>query len=154
MSGQQTNAARNFTDAAIEVRLNGGAWTPICGEASSLLVSGGDRDVSEFFTACGDTPIVLVGKRHKIQIKMKVAYTEGLADAWAIYEQAYVNKNMVFQVRWSPHGGNIGDYRFTTDDVYSFVTTQPYPGGEVASADATMFEGTVETAGLSWGPVT
>lgn len=149
MSGQQTQDASNFTDATIEVSINGAAFVDICGEASSLNVSGGDRDVSEFFTACGDTPIVLVGKRKKLQVKLKVAYTEGLADTYAIVKQAYENKNMIFQLRWTPRGAAHGNYRYVTDPVYSFVTSNPYPSGEVASAAATQFEVNVETSAIS-----
>lgn len=149
MSGQQTQDASNFTDASIEVSINGAAFVDICGEASSIAVSGGDRDVAEFFTACGDTPVVLVGKRKKIQVKLKVAYTEGLADTYAIVKQAYENKKMIFQLRWTPRGAATGNYRFVTDPVYSFVSSHPYPQGEVQSAAATQFECTVETSAIS-----
>lgn len=146
MSGQQTQDASNFTDATIEVSINGAAYIDICGEASSLNVSGGDRDTSEYFTACGDTPIVLTGKRKKIMVALKVAYTEGNADTYAIARQAYENKNTVFQVRWTPRGAVSGHNRFVTDPTYSFVTSHPYPGGEVASAAATEFTVNVETS--------
>jgi len=146
MSGQQTTDASNFTDAAIYVSINGAAFVDICGEASAITVSGGDRSVSEFFTACGDTPIVLVGKRSKIQVSLRVAYTEGNADTWAIVKQAYENKGMIFQLRWIPRGDATGNKRYTTDPVYSFVSSHIYPGGEVESPDATQFEVMVETS--------
>ena len=149
MSGQQTNDASNFTDASISVSINGNAFVDICGEASSINVSGGDRDVSEFFTACGDTPIVLVGKRKKLSVKLKVAYTEGNADTFAIVKQAYENKKMIFQLRWIPRGTATGNLRYTTDGTYSFVTSHPYPSGEVASAEATQFEVNVETSAIT-----
>lgn len=146
MSGQQTTDASNFTDASIYVSINGAAFVDICGEASSITVTGGDRSVSEFFTACGDTPVVLTGKRSKIQVALKVAYTEGNADTWAIVKQAYENKGMIFQLRWIPRGNAVGNKRFTTDPVYSFVTSHPYPGGEVESPDATQFDVMIETS--------
>lgn len=149
MSGQQTQDASNFTDATILVSINGNPFFDICGEASSIAVSGGDRDSAEFFTACGDTPIVLVGKRKKLQVKLKVAYTEGNADTYAVVKQAYENKRMIFQLRWIPRGTAHGNLRFTTDPVYSFVTSQPYPSGEVASAAPTQFEVNVETSSIS-----
>lgn len=149
MSGQQTTDASNFTDANIYVSINGAAFVDICGEASTINVSGGDRDVAEFFTACGDTPVVLVGKRKKIQVKLKVAYTEGNADTYAIAKQAYENKKMIFQLRWIPRGNAHGNLRFTTDPVYSFLTSQPYPSGDVAAAAATQFEANVETSSIT-----
>ena len=149
MSGQQTQDASNFTDATIEVSINGNPYVDICGEASKLGVSGGDRDSAEFFTACGDTPIVLVGKRKKLSVKLTVAYTEGLSDTYAIAKQAYENKRMIFQLRWTPRGATHGNFRFFTDPVYSFVTSNPYPSGEVASAAATQFEVNVETSSIS-----
>lgn len=149
MSGQQTQDASNFTDASILVSINGAAFVDICGEASSIAVTGGDRDTSEFFTACGDTPVVLVGKRKKIQVALKVAYTEGNADTYAIVKQAYENKKMIFQLRWIPRGNATGNLRYTTDPVYSFVSSQPYPSGEVASAAATEFTVNVETSAIT-----
>jgi hypothetical protein len=149
MSGQQTHDASNFTDASIYASINGAAFVDICGEASSIAVSGGDRDSAEFFTACGDTPIVLVGKRKKLQVALKVAYTEGNADTYAIVKQAYENKRMIFQLRWIPRGNATGNLRYTTDATYSFVTSNPYPGGEVASAALTEFTVNVETSAIT-----
>ena len=149
MSGTQTTQAINFTDAAIQVRVSGGNWVDLCGEASSLTVSGGDRSLSEFFTFCGDTPIVLLGKRAKLQIALAIAYTEGLADAFAMVENAYTNKGTIFQVRWVPRGNAVDNWRFTTDVNYSFVSSHPYPGGAANSADVTNFTCNVETSQIA-----
>lgn len=148
MSGQQTQDASNFTDASISVSINGAAFVDICGEASSIAVSGGDRDVAEFFTACGDTPVLLVGKRKKLQVALKVAYTEGNADTYAIVKQAYENKKMIFQLRWIPRGNASGNLRYTTDGTYSFVSSNPYPGGDVAAAAPTEFTVNVQTSSI------
>lgn len=149
MSGSQTTQAVNFTDASVEVSVNGGAWTAICGEASAVGVSGGDRSVSEFFTFCGDTPVVLLGKRAKIQLALTIAYTEGLADAYAMAENAYQVKGTIFQVRFAPKGYASGNFLFTSDSSYSFVSSHPYPGGAANSADVTNFACNVETSKLT-----
>lgn len=146
MSGVQTTQAINFTNAAVEVSINGAAFIPICGETSSIAMSGGDRNVAEFAPFCGDTPIVLVGKRTKLQIALSIAYTEGLADAYAVAKQAYEVKGTIFQVRWTPKGTATGNYRFTTDANYSFVSSAPYPVGEASAADVTAFTLNVETS--------
>lgn len=148
MSGVQTTQAINFTNAALSVSVNGGAFQAICGEASSISMSGGDRDSAEFFPFCGDTPVVLVGKRKKIQLSLSIAYTEGLADAYAMAKQAYENKGTIFRVRWIPKGDAPGNYRFTTNENYSFVSSAPYPVGEAAAADVTAFTLTVETSSV------
>jgi len=149
MSGAQTTQAINFTDASIEIRVSGGNWIPICGEASSLGVSGGDRSLSEFFTFCGDTPIVLLGKRAKIQLALAVAYTEGLADAYVMVENAYQIKGTIFQLRFAPRGYASGNFLFTSDENYSFVSSHPYPGGASNSADVTNFTCNIETSQLT-----
>lgn len=146
MSGVQTTQAINFTNASIEISVNGGAWTAICGEASSISLSGGDRNSAEFFPFCGDTPIVLVGKRTKIQLGVSIAYTEGLADAYAMARQAYENKGTILRLRWVPKGDAPGNNRFTTDANYSFVSSAPYPVGEASSADVTAFTMNIETS--------
>jgi hypothetical protein len=146
MSGVQTTQAINFTDAAIEVSINGAAFVDICGETSSVTMSGGDRNSAEFFPFCGDTPVVLVGKRTKIQIGLSIAYTEGLSDSYAIAKAAYETKGMIFQIRWTPKGTAPGNYRFTTDPNYSFVSSAPYPVGDASSADVTAFTLNVETS--------
>lgn len=146
MSGVQTTQAINFTNAAVEISVNGGAWQAICGETSSIALSGGDRASAEFFPFCGDTPVVLVGKRTKLQVALSIAYTEGLADAYAMAKQAYENKGTIFRVRWVPKGDAPGNYRFTSDANYSFVSSAPYPVGEASAADVTAFTLNIETS--------
>lgn len=145
MSGSQTTGAINFTDTAVWVAVNSGAFAEICGEANSISMSGGDRDVGEFKTYCGDTPIVLPGKRNKIQVTLHIAYTEGLSDPFEVARLAYENKGTHYQVRWIPRGNASGNFRYTTD-ANSFVSSAPYPMGAADSADITAFDVTVECA--------
>lgn len=148
MGSQLTQDASNFTDAAILVSINGAPYVDISGEASTVTLTGGDRDIAEFFAAAGDTPAILSGKRKKIQAALKVAYTEGNADTYAIAKQAYENKNMIFQLRWIPRGNHSGNLRYTTDPTYSVLTSNPYPGGDVAVATATTFMANVQTSAI------
>lgn len=145
MSGTQTTSAINFTDAAVWVSINGGAYAEICGEANSISVSGGDRDVGEFKTYCGDTPIVLPGKRNKLQVTLRIAYTEGASDPFAVSLSAYENKGTHYQLRWIPRGNSTGNFRYTTD-ANSFISSQPYPMGAADNADIAALELTIEAA--------
>ena len=149
MSGQQTQDASNFTDASFFVSINGAAEIDICGEASSLNVSGGDRDTAEFFPACGDTPIILTGKRKSNKLAQKIAYTEGLSDTRAIAQQAYVSKKTVFQVRWVPRGAVSGNLQYVTDPVYSFLTSPPFPDGDVGAAAPTELTLNISTSSVT-----
>lgn len=146
MSGSQTTAAFNFTDAAIQYALNGGAWTDICGEASTISGDGFDRQASaDFFTYCGDTPIVLPGKRNSGSVKVKIAATEGASDPAIVFLNAQINKGTKLQIRWMPRGNTPTYFRYSTD-ANSFVISNPFPFGEAGSADITAIEFEVKAA--------
>lgn len=146
MSGSQTTGAFNFTDAAIWISVNGAAFVEICGEASTLAMDGFDRQASaDFFTYCGDTPIVLPGKRNSGTVTVHVAATQGASDIMEIARQAHENKGTHLQIRWIPKGNSTANFRYTTD-VNSFVTTPAYPVGEAGSADITALDVTVKAA--------
>lgn len=153
MSGSQTTAAINFTDAAIAVSINDGAFEEWCGEANAISMSGGDRDIGEFKTYCGDTPIVLPGKRNKIEITLHVAYTEGAADPFEVARQAYENKGTTFELRWRPRGDTVGNFQYVTDE-NSFVSSAPYPMGAADSADIVAFDVVVQAAYVTKSVIT
>jgi hypothetical protein len=138
MSGSQTTGAINFTDNALSISINGAAYVDICGESNALSLSGGDRDIAEFFTYCGDTPIILPGKRKKIELKIKAAYTEGASDPEELIRQAYETKGTTVAVKWAPKGGQQGEFVYTS--AAGYVSTPPYPMGSADSADITAFE--------------
>lgn len=146
MSGSQTTAAFNFTDAAVQYSLNGGAWTDICGEATSVAGDGFDRQASaDFFTYCGDTPIVLPGKRNSGSVTVRIAATEGAADPFIVFLNAQINKGTKLQFRWIPRGNTPTNFRYSTD-ANSFVISNPFPFGEAGSADITALDVTVKAA--------
>lgn len=146
MSGSQTTAAFNFTDAAVQYALNGGAWTDICGEATSITGDGFDRQASaDFFTYCGDTPIVLPGKRNSGSVTVRIAVTEGASDPFIVALNAQISKGTKLQFRWMPRGNTPTNFRYSTD-ANSFVTSNPFPFGEAGSADITALDVTVKAA--------
>lgn len=154
MSGSQTTAAFNFTDAAVQYALNGGAWTDICGEATSITGDGFDRQKSaDFFTYCGDTPIILPGKRNSGSVTVRIAVTEGAADPFIVALNAQINKGTKLQFRWMPRGNTVNNFRYSTD-VNSFVTSSPWPFGEAGSADITALDVTVAAAYITKDVVT
>lgn len=146
MSGSQTTSAFNFTDAVIQYSLNGGAWTDMCGEANSISGSGFDRQASaDFFTYCGDTPIVLQGKRNSGEVTIHMAVTEGASDPFVVAMNAQLTKGSMFRVRWVPKGNTVGNRRYSTD-AGSFITSSPFPFGEAGSADIVAIDITIKAA--------
>lgn len=146
MSGTQTTTAFNFTDAAVQFSVNGAAYVDVCGEATSITGDGFDRQASaDFFTYCGDTPIVLPGKRNSGSVTVRVAVTEGASDPFIVALAAQINKGTKLQVRWMPRGNTSTYARYTTD-ANSFVISNPFPFGEAGSADITAIDVTVKAA--------
>lgn len=146
MSGTQTTSAFNFTDAAIQISVNGAAYVDVCGEATSITGDGFDRQESaDFFTYCGDTPIVLPGKRNSGSVTVRIAVTEGASDPFLVGLAAQINKGTKLQVRWMPRG-NTQTYKRYTTDANSFVTSAMWPFGEAGSADVTAIDMTVKAA--------
>ena len=127
-------SARNLT---IETSPDGSAWTDISGFANSVEVDGGERDSEETFTFDGATPIRTVGKRHGYELTVKIVYTEGASDPAEVIRQAYEN-GTDFYLRWSPKGGNSGDFMYTTGA--GWILSPTYPSGDAGSAAAMGIE--------------
>lgn len=133
----QTTDAVSFRNCKIEMSTNGSTWTNISGFANSISVEGGERNIGEFFTFDGDTPILTAGKRGAFDLTAKVVYTEGASDPYEVFRAAY-EAATDFYLRWSPKGGTSGQFMFTTGK--GIITTPAYPGGEASSPDAIAFE--------------
>jgi len=131
---------------------DGSNWVDISGFANSVSVDGGERAIGEFFTAEGDTPIVTSGKRGLLEITIKAVYTEDAADAPYIMAQTAYDNHTNLRVRWSPKGGNIGDFRFTADDAP--IIGPVFPQGSADSADAIPIEIKLKTLGVTKATIT
>lgn len=136
----QTTAAVSFRDCEVSISTNGSAWTDISGYANEITPDGGERETDEMYTFDGDTAIITKGKRAPIELKCKFVYTEGVSDPQEVVRAAYEGATDLY-LRWSPKGGDTGEFMYTTPA--GTVKTAPYPGGEAGSAETTMTEFTL-----------
>lgn len=128
----QTQNAITFANCKVEISTDGSTWTDISGFATSVSLSGGDRQTGTAFTFDGDTAIVKGGKREPLEVEVNIVYTEGVSDPFETVRAAYEAGSALY-VRWSPKGGASGDFLFTSDA--GIVTNPIYPTGEAGSGD-------------------
>lgn len=110
----------------MEISSNGSSWTDVSGESQKVTPGGGDRQTGQAYTFDGETPIVKVGKRNPMNTRVDVIYTEEAADAYELARAQFeAAGGGTMYVRWSPAGGNAGDFMWTTDA--GFVQDFSYP---------------------------
>lgn len=146
----QTTDGITAVDMTLELSTNGTAWTDVSGFSTSVEPDGGARKVGETHTLEGDTPIISKGKRESIDLKCKIVYTEGAADAFAMVQAAY-DANTPLYARYSPKGGGSGSKMYTSGP--GIVTECPYPAGEAESEDLILVEFTLKVATLTQSTV-
>ena len=135
----QTTGAMTFKACAVALSTDGNTWTDVVsGSTNEVTVSGGDRATGEAFTFDGDTPIVTAGKRGALDVTVKYIYTETAGEAQVLVKASY-EAGTPFYVRWTP---KVAGFIYTTGAGY--VTSQPYPSGSAASADAITSSFTVK----------
>lgn len=111
---QMTNAM-SAVDALIEISTNGSVWTDISGFTNKLDVTPQSRASGEAYTFDGDTAIITHGKRQPVDITVNVLYSEGSANPFETVRAIHETTNGgTIYVRWSPGGGDSGDFRYTT----------------------------------------
>lgn len=131
----QTTGAMSWANCKIELSDDdGSSWIDISGFANSLSIDGGDRQMGEFFTCDGETPIVTYGKRNMLTITINAVYTEGAADEPFIMAATADAAHAALLVKWSPAGGGVGDFEFESSDAY--LVSPVYPQGAADSPDA------------------
>jgi hypothetical protein len=114
--------------------------------ANSVKVDGGERAVSEFFTLTGDTPVLTKGKRSSLEITLMGLYTEITSELYLLGTAAYEAGSALY-IRWSPKGGGVGDFMYTSS---LGISTKPlYPAGAADSADAVPTEITLKVASIA-----
>ena len=122
-----------FRNVKVEITVDGGSnWVNVSGQTNSLVPSGADREIGEFYDAVNDNPTLGAGKLGRHSLTLRVKYTESDAEAWGVL---YAAKEAATEtmVRWSPKGSNSGDWLFTSDAGY--VKSCPLPGQDVQSGD-------------------
>ncbi len=90
----------------------------------------GVRQTGFIFTADGDRPIIGGGKREPLEVLVNIAYTETAADPFTVVLGVFEAGDTDIQLRWSPAGGAVGTYQFTTDEgiVKNFTYPNVDPG--------------------------
>jgi hypothetical protein len=141
-----------YDDCKVDISADGGAnWVPISDYTASVTVEGGERDVAEAHVFGVDAPRTAVGKMASCRVTIRVAYTEGASEPFAVIEDALVDKEPLM-VRFSPLGGAVGEMCWTSDtDCY--VTDCPPPQGDADSGEIVFCEATFYTQALTGAAV-
>ena len=134
------DVVRSFYNATIEYSVNGTDWTSMCGYASSIAVSGEERNSGEAYTFCGDTAVIGYGKMTPVEITVAILYTENAAHPFQAVYNAKMN-GTDFYLRWAPRGGAAGDWMWTTGA--GLITVCPPPAGEASAGDPIAVEFTM-----------
>lgn len=138
----QITGATSFKDAKVEISANGSSWTDVSGASNQITIGGGDRAIAETPTFDGDTMILTGGKRAALDVALNAVYTEGASDTFELARAAY-EAGTSFYVRWSPKGGQTGEFQYTSDA--GIIGTFNWPGGEASSANPVMAGFTLKT---------
>jgi len=141
----QTTDGLPMVDVKIEASSDFSNWEDISGFFNSLTRSGGARSAGDVHTADGDTVITKSGKRGPIDISGRIVYTEGAGDAWQMVRTEFESGDS-FWIRWSPKGGSVGDWQYTTDENNSVLLECPEPVGDFADGTPVLVTFVVHTA--------
>ncbi len=134
---QATNAL-NVVNGQVEVSYDGSEaiWTDVSGFANKMIVSPITRATGDSFTADGNYGIVKAGKWQPVEITYTVLYTEGASDPFSDIYAAFVAGTLT-SARWSPAGGNVGDFQFQSDP--GPIVECSLPGVDPDEAGAHLF---------------
>lgn len=133
----QTTGGMSANAMYVGLSSDGSTWTDVSGYANSVQVSGGERQTGEAFTFDGNTPIVKYGKLGFLTVTITGVYTEEASKLYALAEAAYEAGSALY-ARWSPGGGDAGDYGFTTS--VGTVINPVYPMGGADTPDPILVE--------------
>lgn len=131
----QITGADSARNAKIEFSTDGTTYSNLSGAASTLSITGGARATAETFTFEGDNAITTTGKAGAVDIALTFVYTEGASDAFELVRAADEAGSAAY-IRWSPKGGQTGEFVFTAGPgrISNFV----WPTGDAANASALM----------------
>ena len=131
----QITGAISSKDYVVEYSTNGSSWTDASGAVTTISPTGGGKITGETYTFSGDDPLVTVGKNQPFEIAITAVYTEGVSDLFEIARVPFEN-GTAFYLRWSPKGGQTGEFMFTTGE--GRLTALTYPGGDAANGGPIM----------------
>ena len=147
----QTTNAMSGRDCLVEISPDNSVWTDISGWSNMVEPDGGERESEEAHTFDGHIPIITFGKLGGFTVKTKVVYTEEDTDPVEVIRGYYEAGSDVY-LRWSPAGGNSGDYMYTTSK--GQVVTPTYPGVDSESAAPMAVEFDIKCATITKSAVT
>lgn len=142
----QTTGGMSANAMYVGLSTDNSSWTDVSGYANSVVPGGGERKTGEAFTFDGDTPIIKAGKRGALEFTISGVYTEETNKFYAMAKAAYEAGSSLY-ARWSPGGGDSGDYGYTTSA--GIVVNQPYPSGSSDNGDPILIEVTLRFATLT-----
>jgi len=151
----QTTTAISSKNGKIEYCLNVDAgpavWVDISGTANSVTSTGGNRKSGDGYTASGDTPLIVSGKRESLEVTVKVVYTEaaGTPNAFEDLHAVYVSGDGA-AIRWTPTtGGAVYSTASTAGAAIECpITSFNYPALDFSSGDPIMIEFTVKCSAI------
>lgn len=144
----QTTGQIPMACGQVEVSTNGVDYSDISGSAMSVTPAEQARNVGEQYTLEGDTAVMAAGKLQPLDVVLQIIYTESDTEAYdrarAIHETAC---GVVYYIRWSPGGGDVGDDRITSGAGY--VTSFQYPPMDATAGGPTITSYTIRVPSVT-----
>lgn len=142
----QTTGALSMKDVQLDYSTNNSDWTDISGVTNAVTPSGNNRITGEAYTADGEDAIVLIGKREPFEVDFGLVYSETTTEGYTVLDTIFA-AGTALRLRWSPGGGDTGDYRFTTGTGYLVEFNQP--GGDVQDGNPILISGKFRGTGYT-----
>lgn len=142
----QTTGAIPKSNYKVEVSTDGSNWTDISGNGATVELDGGEQMIGEQHTALGNVPVVVPShKVSAVTANVSVLYTETAGEAFKVVWDRYVSTNKTIYFRYSPKGGNSGDWRYFAANNAGTVFACPIitclpPDVDAGSGDPAMAE--------------
>jgi hypothetical protein len=133
----QTTGGMSANAMYVGLSTDNATWVDVSGYANAVQVSGGERQTGEAFTFDGNTPIVKYGKLGFLTVTITGVYTESASYLYGMSKTAYEAGSALY-ARWSPGGGDSGDYGYTTS--VGTVVNPVYPMGSAETPDPLLCE--------------
>lgn len=116
---------------------------------NEIAVSGGELTMVEAFTFGTGTPILAPGNKAKVNLKIKMLYTEVVADGYTTIAGWYENKTPVY-IQYIPKGiASTGVFTFTS--TVGYITTPPYASGNAVGDEFATYELSVDVQSITRG---
>lgn len=147
----QTTGAVSGRSLYVALSTTGTTFVDVSGQTNGVEVSGGERAMGESFTADTDTPIVTLGKRAALEVKVNALYSEVTTELYTLVKTAYEAGSALY-VRWAPKGNTAGNIQYTTAAAY--VTAPPYQSvADVGDGEALAVEANFQTSSITQAAV-